>query len=205
MESPIQTTEAKTQHLDKVVELESKIWPEGTRAPREKFESRLRVFPNGFFVAFKDDEMIGVSTSEIITYDPANPPASWEAITDNGRIRNTHNPDGDALYVVSVGGISRSGAGSALIKAQIELSQRLKLRCLILGARIPGYDSYCKEHGNTKIEDYAMLTREDGQLLDPELRFYTRNGLRLLKIIPNYMEDDRESRNYGAIMIFENR
>jgi len=193
----------REDELDKVVKLENTIWPEGTRASREKFENRLRIFPQGFFSAFRNNEMIGVSTSEIINYDPQNPPISWESITDNGFIRDTHNSSGNALYVVSIGAISRSGAGSALLQAQKKLKQELNLQYLVLGARIPGYDAYCRENGDIPIQDYVILKREDGELLDPELRFYTRNGLSISKIMPNYMEDDKESRNFGAIVYFQ--
>jgi len=195
---------AKIEDLGKVIELENEIWPEETRASKEKFQSRLKIFPEGFFLAFDNGRLIGASTSEIIFYNPKNPPTSWEAITDEGYIRN-HNPNGNALYVVSIGAVSRSGGGSTLINTQKNLTQKLNLRFLILGARIPGYNTYCQKNGNININDYVKLKRGDNQLLDPELRFYTRNDLTLFKIMPNYMGDDKESRNYGAIMVWENK
>ena len=62
--------------------------------------------------------------------------------------------------------------------------------------------------GSTKIQldssPAAVFTNavKNGELFDPELRFYSRNGLVIKEIKPNYMEDDKESRNYGAIMIW---
>jgi len=193
----------KIEDINKVVELENKIWPEGTRASRNKFESRYKIFPQGFFMASKNNQIIGASTSEIINYDINHPPISWEHVTDNGFIEKSHNPNGNALYVVSIGAISRSGAGSALLGTQKKLKQKLNLQFLILGARIPGYDSYCNKNGEISINDYVNLKRGNGELLDSELRFYTRNGLKLSKIIPNYMEDDKESRNFGALFCYE--
>ena len=148
----------------------------------------------------KDGSLIGASTSQIINYDGSTI-TSWEEITDNGWIRN-HNPNGNALYVVSIGSISRRGGGSALVQAQKNLAKELNLSFLVLGSRIPGYDSYCREHGEINIGEYVKLLRDDGEPLDPELRFYTRNGLSLQEIRSNYMEDDKESRNYGAIMLW---
>jgi|SRR3989344_3322202 len=196
----IQIRFAKKENLDEVLELENKIWPLGTRAPREKFESRLKIFPKGFILVYKDGSLIGASTSQIINYDGSTI-TSWEEITDNGWIRN-HNPNGNALYVVSIGSISRRGGGSALVQAQKNLAKELNLSFLVLGSRIPGYDSYCREHGEINIGEYVKLLRDDGEPLDPELRFYTRNGLSLQEIRSNYMEDDKESRNYGAIMLW---
>lgn len=199
----IEVRSAIFKDLDDVVRLENKIWPEGTRASREKFESRLKFFPDGFFVAYKDERMIGVSTSEIINYDFKNHPISWEEITDNGFIRNTHDKNGNALYVVSLGAISRSGGGGALIEKQKKLVIKLGLDCLILGARISGYDKYCVENGEIGVKKYLNKTNEDGQVFDDEIRFYTRNGLEIVKIVKNYMEDDLESRNFGAVMIWK--
>lgn len=195
---------AREQDLAEITRLENEIWPEGTRATQDKFESRLKIFPEGFFLAYKNEELIGVSTSEIISYDASNPPKSWEHITSNGYIRKMHNPNGNAIYVVSIGAKSRSGGGSALIQAQKNLTEKLKLKFLVLGARIPGYNDYINQNKEIPIEEYVQLKREDNQLFDSELRFYTRNGLNLIKIMPNYMEDDKESRNFGAIMAWHN-
>lgn len=196
----IEIRNARKADLDNVMGLENKVWPPGTRSSREKFENRLRRFPEGFFLAYDERNLIGVSTSQIIKYDGSTI-ESWERVTDCGFIR-THNPNGNALYVVSIGAISRSGGGTALIQAQKKLAKKLNLDFLVLGSRIPGYDSYCKDQVEMPIEKYVKLRREDGELLDPELRFYTRNGLSLREVKANYMEDDRESRNYGAIMFW---
>jgi len=204
MSDAITIKKCAPQDLDAVADLENQIWPPGTRAPRDKFASRLEVFPEGFFLAYNGDKLIGASTSEIINYDQANPPISWEIITDDGRITNTHNPEGNGLYVVSIGAISRSGGGSALLQAQKGLVEELNLESLVLGARIPGYNQYCLDEKELPIEAYVKLKRPDTQLLDSELRFYTRNGLQILKTVANYMEDDAESRNYGAIMTWAN-
>lgn len=199
----IHVRQASQEDLPRIVELENAIWPEGTRAPREKFEKRLSIFPEGFLLAFRGNELMGASTSQIISYIEGDIIQSWESITDNGYIEKTHNPHGNTLYVVSLGAISRSGGGSALLSGQKALARRLGLELLVLGARIPGYDRYCREMKEVPIEQYAALTRSDSLPSDDELRFYTRNGLHIQTIVPNYMEDDKESRNYGAIMTWE--
>lgn len=198
----INVRSAALRDLTEVERLEEKVWPEGTRAPLEKFESRLQIFPKGFLLAYSDGKLVGVSTSQIIDYDKQTPPTSWEEVTDNGWIRDSHKGNGNALYIVSLGAISRSGGGSALLKAQKDLAVELNLRYMVLGSRIPGYDNYCNQHGEIPVEKYARLQMKNKELLDPELRFYIRNGLTLARIVSDYMEDDRESRNYGAIMVW---
>ena len=198
----IHVRQALPEDISDIVELENKIWPEGTRAPQEKFEKRLAVFSQGFLLALKGSELIGASTSEIISYFKGDSIKSWEHITDNGYIKETHNPKGNALYIVSLGALSRSGGGSALLSRQKETARKLGLSILVLGARVPGYDNYCKKIREIHINEYILLKRADGSPYDDELRFYIRNGLKIDKIMPNYMEDDSESRNYGAVMTF---
>lgn len=196
---------AKESDMDDIMRVEEEAWPAEIRAPREKFENRLKLFPQGFYVALMDGRVMGVTTSEIIPYDSAHPVEKWEAVTDNGWIAKTHTPQGNALYVVSVGVSPLAGGkgiGSQLVQAQKKLVQELKLDCLVLGARCPGYGQ--AKYDAVKVEDYVCLQRDDKQLEDPELRFYTRNGLSVVKPILRYMDEDPESRHYGIVMEWRN-
>lgn len=199
------TSRNKGKFLDEVMEVERSAWPPELQAAREKFASRLSIFPEGFFVAKIKDRIVGVTTSQITTYDPSAS-KTWDNITNNGTIKKTHKPGGNALYVVSVGVAEKAQGnhvGSQIVKRQKELASNLRLEYLYLGARIPGYDSYCKEHGEIGIEDYVKLKDADNEAVDPEIRFYSRCGLEVRKIIPEFEADDA-SRNYGAVMVWEN-
>lgn len=194
--------------LGEVLRTEAEAWPEEIRAPREKFVSRLEIFPEGFFLAYVNGKLAGVSTSERIQFDPNFPPKSWEEITDNGFIKNSHDPRGNALYVVSVGVADWAqgrGLGGVLVKAQKELVQQLGLDHLVLGARLSGYHNYHKDHSDLSAENYAQLINDRGEPQDPEIRFYTRQGLAVREVSPNYMEDDPESENFGVVMVWENK
>lgn len=191
--------------LEEVVDVERRTWPPELQASKEKFASRLKVFPEGFVVARSKERAVGVSTSQIVVYDPSKSP-TWDELTDNGFIAKTHDPKGDALYVASVGVAGDSqgmGVGGKLVEAQKELAKRLGLKYLFLGARIPGYDAYCKEHGEITAQDYLDLKNEKGEPVDPEIRFYSRQGLRPAKLIPDFEPDD-QSRGYGVTMVWTN-
>lgn len=195
----------KEQFLNEVVEVEKNSWPPELQAPREKFASRLNLFPEGFFVVRIDEKIKGVSTSQITTYDSSSL-KTWDEITDNGTIKQTHIPSGDSLYVVSVGVGAESqgkGVGGMLVESQIDLAKKLGLKRLFLGARAPGYDAYCKDNGEISMEEYLELKNDKGEPVDPEVRFYERQGLYPVKIIPNF-EPDLQSRDYGVVMVWEN-
>ncbi len=200
------------QVLDGVVRVEREAWPPEIQASREKFESRAQVFPEGFLtIAVEPIGIAGVSTGLIFHYNPNKPPISWEEITDNGWIKSTHTPDGNAIYIASVGATPRvraelgiSGVGSKLVEEQVVFARSLGKEYLVLGSRIPGYHEFHTQHPNIGIDEYVNLRRGE-ERFDPELRFYERAGLTVAKIVPNYMEDDPESENYGAVMVWSNK
>jgi ribosomal protein S18 acetylase RimI-like enzyme len=191
--------------MDEIMRVEEEAWPAEIRAPRDKFINRMRYFPAGFFVGLRDGRIMGASTSEIINYDSSNPPDKWEGITDNGWITKTHNPLGNALYVVSIG-VSPDwrckGLGSKLVQAQKNLTSEIGLDCLVLGARCPEYHK--PEFDSIPVEQYVNLRREDNKLRDMELRFYEGNGLKVIKPVPQYMDEDPECRHYGVVMEWRN-
>jgi ribosomal protein S18 acetylase RimI-like enzyme len=205
MEYNLAARNAEWVDMDEIMRVEREAWPPEIQAPREKFESRLRIFPKGFFVGMLDGKIMGASTSEIIPYDPSNPPEKWEGITDNGWIIKTHKPKGNALYVVSIG-VSPDwrckGLGSMLVQSQKKLVWEMNLDCLVLGARCPEYSK--QEFDGTPVEQYVQLRRPDGKLRDMELRFYEGNGLKVVKPVAHYMDEDPECRHYGVVMSWSN-
>ncbi len=198
----------KEEFLDQVVEVEQKAWPPELQAPREKFETRFNLFPEGFFVAIRDGKIVGVTTSQITTYN-AGVHKTWDEITDNGRIEGTHDRNGEGLYVVSVGVSSDAqggGVGGKLVAAQKELTKKLGKKYLFLGARMPGYDDYCETHGELPAQEYLRLgggKPGKEETYDPEIRFYQRQGLDPVNVVPNF-EPDAESRNFGVVMMWKN-
>lgn len=195
----------KSEFLDEVVSVERNVWPPELQASREKFQSRAKVFPQGFIVVKVDGKIKGVTTSEITTYDLSKD-KTWDEITDKGMLKKTHIPSEDSLYVVSVGVSPDSqgmGIGGKLVGVQIELAKQLGLKRVFLGARIPGYDQYCKAHGKISVDTYLNLKNDKNEPIDPEIRFYQRQGLRPAKIVLNF-EPDTSSRDYGVVMVWEN-
>jgi len=193
------TRQATFEDLDGVIRIEEESWPPEVRATKKKFEKRLEIFPKGFVLVFVENEIAGVSTSEIVRYNPKNV-FTWEEITDHGWIERTHNPDGNALYIVSVGVSPRFrgvGCGTMLMNAQKSLTEELGLDCLVLGSRLPGY------HKNPDLtpEQYINMRKEGtDRPYDADVCFYDKCGLEVKRVVPEYMEDDPESLNYGAVM-----
>lgn len=196
----IKVRQATIEDIEGILNLEEEVWPEGLRATRAQFVSRIETFPEGILVAIADSTIVGVVATEIVNYDLVGPGLTWREITDNGLIKKTHNPNGDTLYGVDLS-VSPFGINAAkLLMEQLgKFVIKYNLKRGILGARIPRYHRVADE---IKVEAYVNGLRGN-RSIDPELVFYTRLGLRTAKVIPNYIEDP-ESCNYGVLMVWDN-
>lgn len=196
----VKIRQARVEDIEGILIVEEEAWPEGLRATREQFISRIETFPEGTLVAITNDNIIGVIATEIVSYDLKNPISNWNEVTDYGFIKRTHNPKGDTLYGVDLS-ISRFiGNASKLLMEEIgRLVIRYNLKQGILGARIPRYHKFADR---MTAEEYVN-GRRGNRPIDPELAFYTRLGLKIAGVIPNYIEDP-ESCNYSVLLVWEN-
>ncbi len=102
MREKIKVREGRIDDLEGILSVEEEAWPKGLRASREMFECRLTTFPQGTFVAEAGGKIEGVVVTEILNSDLINHIRTWDETTDNGYIRNTHNPEGDTIYGVNL-------------------------------------------------------------------------------------------------------
>jgi ribosomal protein S18 acetylase RimI-like enzyme len=197
--------QAKIEDIPQILDVEIAAWGKERALTYEMLKSEIKTFPEGTLVAILDDKVVGVITTEIVNYDLEKDAFTWYEITDNGYIKNTHNPKGNTLYGVSLSihpFYQNKGIGKELMIAVGKLAIKYNLKQGLLGARIPHYHKYADK---IKVEDYVKITQKDQNDIppDPELMFYQRLGLKIIKIIPNYF-DDPESLNYGVLMLWKN-
>ncbi len=132
---------------NKIMEIERESWPQEMRATREQLQSRFEVFPEGFFLAYRDDGLAGFATCQIVTYNDKLLGQSWAHWTDNGGIRKSHDPDGNALFGISMctrplfrgRGVSRE-----LMEKFKEVAKRRGLECIFFGSRLSSLDTFLR-------------------------------------------------------------
>jgi ribosomal protein S18 acetylase RimI-like enzyme len=197
--------------LPAIVAVEEAVWPADARASSEQFASRLEHFPEGFLVAEAGQRIVAVCTSCLIHYDPGQVDqyTSWSKLTNNGFLSPLEQiTDPNAVYIVSNGILPeyrRKGLREMLVGAQIDLSRRLQMDYAVTGAMLPGYDAWCREHGDVPAREYAF-TEHDGVPVDPTLRKLGALGLKLPgveHVIPGYYPN-QQSRDYGVLLVCKN-
>lgn len=218
MRRKIRIRQARVGDIDAILSVEKKAWPENLRASREMYQSRLGTFPQGTLVAEIEGKIEGVVVSQIMHFNSIPDISSWSEATDYGYIKNSHNPEGNSFYGVnlSVCHGSQSRVAMTLLEAVGKLAIRHNFKQIVLGGRIPSFARYLKHHcqknGISVVSDeerdkvaehYIRATNRRGHPVDPEINFYQRAGMKIIKLLPNYFKDP-ESLNYGVLVLWAN-
>lgn len=192
---------ARQSDVPDLLRIDEEIWP-GFRASEEMFRSRINTFPEGQFVAILNGEVVGSTFTQRINYVEWGHNFSWNDITDNGTIKQTHRPGGESLYGVGLAvkkAFQNHNIGQSLIVAGLQLAIRLNLTQILLGSRIPDY----YKHKHMTIDEYVHGRGDDGKLIDQELALYQKYGGKVIKTLPDYMPDP-ESLNFGVLVAWKN-
>src|SRR5690348_4399101 len=184
--------------LPAVVELQSRVFPEMLKWTTEELKQHLSVFPAGQMVAVDEQgSVLGSASSLIIDWDDYAESAKWSSITGYGTF-STHNPLGKTLYGADMcvdPCARRRGVGSLFYEARKRMVKERGLKRLLTGGRIPGYSGVAQSM--SPQEYVAEVVR--GRKKDPTLSFQLANGLIVLDVVPEYLEDP-ESRGYATLL-----
>ncbi|WP_147802684.1 GNAT family N-acetyltransferase [Alkalicoccus halolimnae] len=175
-------------------------FPEELWWSKAHIKAHTETFPEGAMIAFDGESPAGSATSLITTLEKGR--HTWDEIADEGYIKQSHNPDGDTLYGIDVcvrPSFRGRGIAAALYEERKRLVQSLGLKRYVAGCRIPGYSSYAEE-----LDAAAYVQKvESGELHDLVLSFMLKQGLSVVEVIPDYLEDE-ESKDYGVLVEWKN-
>ena len=181
-----------------VIELEERVFPHMLAWTAEELTQHLSVFPEGQLVALDESgKVIGSASSLIIDWDDYAESAKWSSITGYGSFA-THNPLGKTLYGADMcvdPSARRRGVGSLFYEARKKMVKELGLKRLLTGGRIPGYG----EVAQTMTPQEYVAEVVHGRRKDPTLSFQLANGLIVLDVVPEYLEDP-DSRGYATLL-----
>lgn len=159
-------------------------------------------FPEGQIVIKINDEIAGCALSIIVDYDKFSDKHTYQKITQNYTF-NSHTNQGDMLYGIDVfikPEFRGMRLGRRLYDYRKELCERLNLKGISFGGRIPNYHKY--ENELTPKEYIEKVKRKE--INDPVLNFQISNDFHPAKIIQGYLEGDDESGEYAVLLIWNN-
>lgn len=161
----------------------------------------LDLFSEGQFVAERGGEIVGFSGSLIVPSGLALRPHRFRDITRQGTF-DAFDPKGDTLYGIEImvhPAHRRTGLARAFYNRRFALIRRKGLRYFAAGGRLPGYGAV---QSTVSVENYVEEVVA-GTRVDRVLSAQLRSGLRVLRIMPDYLNDP-SSANYAALLVWEN-
>lgn len=169
---------------------------------KHQIESLISRFGEGQVVLKVDGVVAGCALSIIINSDDFESAHTYRQITGNYTF-NTHNPDGDLLYGIDVfikPEFRGLRLGRRLYDYRKELCEKLNLRGIAFGGRIPNYHRYA---GELSAKEYIDKVRSR-EIHDPVLNFQLSNDFHPVRVLKGYLEGDAASEEYAVLLEWDN-
>ncbi len=162
----------------------------------------IQIFKEGQVVIKINGQLAGCALSIIIDYNHFSDSHTYKEITGNYTF-NTHNDKGDTLYGIDVfikpeyRGLR---LGRRLYDYRKELCEKLNLKGIAFGGRIPNYHKY-----SDKITPKEYIERvKRKEIHDPVLNFQMSNDFYPSKVLKGYLEGDEASNEYAVLLKWDN-
>ncbi len=189
------------EDIPQIIELSRGIYHEKSAWTERELLSHLEIFPEGQFVAVKKSsgKIVGMAASLIILWEDYEISENWEDFTAIGMFTNHDAENGRTLYGAEVmvsPDVRRAGIGKKLYAARRELVENLGLLRIRAGARLINYHRFADKISAKEYVENIVA----GEIKDPTLSFQLKQGFKILAVVSDYLEHDRESLGKAAII-----
>lgn len=168
----------------------------------EKIAKLLTLFPEGQIVVKVNGHIAGAALSIIVDGKMAEKKHTYKEITGDYSF-STHSAKGDFLYGIDVfihPEFRGLRLGRRLYDYRKDLCERLNLKGILFGGRIPSYHEYADK---MTPKEYLQKVREK-EIHDPVLNFQLSNDFHPIRILRNYLLGDTASGEYAALLRWDN-
>jgi GNAT superfamily N-acetyltransferase len=162
----------------------------------------LDLFPEGQLCVLVDGKVVASALSIIVDYKKFGDNHTFQEITGNYTF-NTHFAEGDILYGIEMFVAPEYRGlrlGRRLYDRRKDLCEKLNLRAIIAGGRIPNYKHYAELMTPREYLEKVKLK----EIYDPTLTFQMSNNFHVKKILKNYMPGDTESKDFATLLEWNN-
>ncbi len=162
----------------------------------------LKIFPEGQLVIVVDGKVVGSALSLIVHEKLVDKNSDYKTVTGNYTF-STHTKDGEILYGIDVfihPNYRGLRLGRRLYDARKELCEQFNLKAIVFAGRIPNYAQHAKDL--TPKEYIEKVNKKE--LHDPVLSFQLSNDFHVMRIMKNYLEDDKKSKEFAVLLEWNN-
>ncbi|KAA3645979.1 MAG: GNAT family N-acetyltransferase [Bacteroidetes bacterium] len=168
----------------------------------EHIDALIKKFPEGQVVIKINNEIAGCALSIILDYDKFDEHHTYKEITGNYTF-STHDPNGDVLYGIDVfikSNFRGLRLGRRLYDYRKELAEKLNLKGIAFGGRIPNYHQYSQD---LSPKEYIEKVKRK-EIHDPVLNFQISNDFHPSKVLKGYLEGDEASNEFAVLLEWDN-
>ena len=165
-------------------------------------ESLLNKFPEGQVVIKVNGSLAGCALSIIVDYSSFEDNHTYKIITGNYTF-DTHVNSGDYLYGIDIfikPEFRGLRLGRRLYDYRKELCEKLNLKGILFGGRMPSYHKYSSGFTPKEYIEQVRIKK----IHDPVLNFQISNDFHPKKILKGYLEGDNASSEYAVLMEWNN-
>lgn len=162
----------------------------------------IQIFPDGQVVVKVNGELVGCALSIVVDYGKFEDDHTYREITANYTF-DSHTNKGDVLYGIDVfikPGYRGLRLGRRLYDYRKELCEKLNLKGIAFGGRIPNYHEYANQYSP---KEYIDKVKEKA-VNDPVLNFQLSNDFIPSKVLKGYLEGDQASQEYAVLLKWYN-
>ncbi|MBS9768278.1 MAG: carbon-nitrogen hydrolase family protein [Flavobacteriaceae bacterium] len=159
-------------------------------------------FPEGQAIITVNGKLAGCALSIIVEQEKYNKQHTYKKVTGNYTLK-THTNKGDMLYGIEVfikPEFRSLRLGRRLYDYRKEICERLNLKGITIGGRIPNYHKYAEELSPKEYLQKVKLK----EIHDPVLNFQLSNDFHPTKILKGYLEGDTASNEYAVLLKWDN-
>lgn len=169
---------------------------------KSQIETLIRRFKEGQVVIKINGQLAGCALAIIVDYESFSDRHSYREITDNYSF-NSHDSNGDVLYGIDVfikPAFRGLRLGRRLYDYRKELCEKLNLRGIAFGGRIPNYHKYAT---SLSPKEYIEQVKRK-EIKDPVLNFQLANDFHPVKVLKGYLAGDQDSNEFAVLMEWDN-
>ncbi|WP_047246623.1 bifunctional GNAT family N-acetyltransferase/carbon-nitrogen hydrolase family protein [Maribacter thermophilus] len=188
--------ELKAAMVSSYLNMQNAFWKE------REIGRLIKLFPEGQVVIKINGKLAGCALSIIVDYDKFETGHTYKEVTGNYTF-STHTDEGDVLYGIDVfisPDFRGMRLGRRLYDYRKELCEKLNLKSIVFGGRMPNYHKYADKL--TPKEYIEQVRRKE--IHDPVLNFQISNDFHPSKVMKGYLEGDKDSNDFAILMEWDN-
>lgn len=186
----------------KEVMIEAYATMPGSYWKEKHIRALVEKFPEGQVIIKVNGQLAGCALSIILDYNQFDDHHTYQDITGNFTF-STHTNRGDVLYGIDVfikSDYRGLRLGRRLYDYRKELTEKLNLRGIAFGGRIPNYHKYADK---MSPKEYLEKVKRK-EIHDPVLNFQMSNDFHPSKILKGYLEGDKASNEFAVLLEWDN-